>query len=865
MKKFTLTLAALAMTTASAFAAATLPFADGIYTIEGGSTSAHRGFLAAGEGYTEYPVLSDIGWSNYNQNSTTAIEDGKYWYITPNGTATGYYVYNVALNKFLSGEGSSVHFSDNPYNWEIVDNTQGGVTYTSIKYVSFACGTKPKNVNYHWEAADGGSTHTMTLIADGLTTYAEAVANAETAIKAVEPVLIHELADIDNESVYTINSEGRGYLYYNSENTTQLYSSSHTTITDDAAPIDNSSAWFAILRTDKTAEGQYYIYNTAAQKFLSWSGTGVAVDLVEDASYTWSITVQDGLFLIKVPETTQTYLNVTNWEAANGCKIFSTAPDVGNRMELTSVPSHGVDLSAAKAKINAAEATQQDITFTFPEFGGHSLTMTVSTMTGVDAQDVIPTVAFFNATALEDNNTIVSTENTSFTVIGDWAFPFEDEEVYRIDIRLKSAQHGCSNLLYEASTKKVNTRNTTNQDAFVPERLFYLAGKGFDATTGSLIVTLHSIAADASTGFQVAVGNNSVGAFSETPTEFRVVTNSNGTGISLQHPESNNAHVNDLSSGLGIWNHANSQNDAGSFLRFGALEDSDFDGLMEGDLAAFITQEMLDAAKASKSAADVRSLFEASAPYLAAVAEAQASLASIANYTADHFGEDLGYFYGTDYDAIVALAAALQGTLEGTDVAAITAATAALAEEVAKVQVHLPEADKYYRFKGYASNKYITPTAATGKMTLSEQANEYSVFLFQAVEGSNNTFKLLNVQYNAGITGTHSLSADGAETYTFVASEGKKAGVFTVKSNTTSGGTYLHDNTTTADRYGAYDNSNHATNWYLEEVDRNGNTGIEEINVESDKVQGIYDLQGRRLSAPVKGINIINGKKVLVK
>jgi len=42
-------------------------------------------------------------------------------------------------------------------------------------------------------------------------------------------------------------------------------------------------------------------------------------------------------------------------------------------------------------------------------------------------------------------------------------------------------------------------------------------------------------------------------------------------------------------------------------------------------------------------------------------------------------------------------------------------------------------------------------------------------------------------------------------------------------------------------------------------------TGIEEIAVESEKVQGIYDLQGRRLSAPVKGINIINGKKVLVK
>ncbi len=42
-------------------------------------------------------------------------------------------------------------------------------------------------------------------------------------------------------------------------------------------------------------------------------------------------------------------------------------------------------------------------------------------------------------------------------------------------------------------------------------------------------------------------------------------------------------------------------------------------------------------------------------------------------------------------------------------------------------------------------------------------------------------------------------------------------------------------------------------------------TAIEEIEVANPAQQGIYDLQGRKLSAPVKGINIINGKKVLVK
>lgn len=42
-------------------------------------------------------------------------------------------------------------------------------------------------------------------------------------------------------------------------------------------------------------------------------------------------------------------------------------------------------------------------------------------------------------------------------------------------------------------------------------------------------------------------------------------------------------------------------------------------------------------------------------------------------------------------------------------------------------------------------------------------------------------------------------------------------------------------------------------------------SGISEIAAEKASANGIYDLQGRKLTAPIKGINIINGKKVLVK
>ena len=42
-------------------------------------------------------------------------------------------------------------------------------------------------------------------------------------------------------------------------------------------------------------------------------------------------------------------------------------------------------------------------------------------------------------------------------------------------------------------------------------------------------------------------------------------------------------------------------------------------------------------------------------------------------------------------------------------------------------------------------------------------------------------------------------------------------------------------------------------------------TGIDEVIGESGKVKGIYDLQGRKIDNPTKGIYIIDGKKILIK
>ena len=51
--------------------------------------------------------------------------------------------------------------------------------------------------------------------------------------------------------------------------------------------------------------------------------------------------------------------------------------------------------------------------------------------------------------------------------------------------------------------------------------------------------------------------------------------------------------------------------------------------------------------------------------------------------------------------------------------------------------------------------------------------------------------------------------------------------------------------------------------WVLEEV--GDATGIGEVKGESGNVKAIYDLQGRKVDTPTKGLYIINGKKVIIK
>ena len=71
------------------------------------------------------------------------------------------------------------------------------------------------------------------------------------------------------------------------------------------------------------------------------------------------------------------------------------------------------------------------------------------------------------------------------------------------------------------------------------------------------------------------------------------------------------------------------------------------------------------------------------------------------------------------------------------------------------------------------------------------------------------------------------------------------------------------------DQYGYKDTMWHGLKQYCEgtytwSVDGT-ETGIEDVEMQNGKTESVYDLQGRKVENPTKGIYIINGKKVLVK
>lgn len=144
----------------------------------------------------------------------------------------------------------------------------------------------------------------------------------------------------------------------------------------------------------------------------------------------------------------------------------------------------------------------------------------------------------------------------SNSLVGKW---------FRMQLRPGATENINYPFYYNEVENKIKTRNSTDANSAIAERVFFFK------KSGNWGVTLHTLAIGESKGFTVATparvdGNdNTTGSMSENPTVFNLVANNNTNGKwALNLPHSTTSYVNDISGNLGAWNHNSARNDGGS-------------------------------------------------------------------------------------------------------------------------------------------------------------------------------------------------------------------------------------------------------------------------------------------------------------
>jgi len=272
------------------------------------------------------------------------------------------------------------------------------------------------------------------------------------------------------------------------------------------------------------------------------------------------------------------------------------------------IPEYLTKLAAAKEAVQTFLDSHVKVTFNFPRINGHDVaSQTIYTNSGTTVSELVAALTLPTTFTVDaDVAAKTLTENTTMDLTGKWGFPaIEFGRVYRIALRNK-AENNCNYFYANASDNKVYTQEGNDADAIIPERFFYFK-EAEGSTADAPKVTLHTLAKADNYGFTVASANNSLGTMSETPMVFTVVSNTNAStldafGFSLQHGDAAEAHLNDISGKLGVWNNTFSRNDSGSAFKLYSLSDDEIDAI-EG-----VSDEAKAAAKANPNVENISAL-----------------------------------------------------------------------------------------------------------------------------------------------------------------------------------------------------------------------------------------------------------------
>ena len=258
---------------------------------------------------------------------------------------------------------------------------------------------------------------------------AEAMSALETSMNAIEDAeknirYIDNLGLIKNTNIYGIHC-ARGPLAYVAGNSTTHLSTPKMGSADDitANVVKNENEQFAILRTENTPAGWYYLYNITTQKFVSKDFTLTenpvcAVNFRDisgyDADYRWEVWFGE----IINGEKVDTKLNVNQNE---GLALNSNVGfDAGNKFRIEYAETNEAKTAPALALINALETAKVEAT---------ALLNSVQGKVGYPNADACTTLQ--NAITAATNVDAVAAAVLTFKESGNINLP-EDGKAYKI-------------------------------------------------------------------------------------------------------------------------------------------------------------------------------------------------------------------------------------------------------------------------------------------------------------------------------------------------------------------------------------------------------------------------------------------------
>lgn len=408
-----------------------------VYTIEGGTSSQHRGFLAAGEGFTAYPVLSDIAWSDHDEKSTAAISGGKYWYIHKINDDNTYVLFNLGLQKYLVLESDKINFGDYPYAWKIVQNTSDSnykavCLWNGTKQISFACGytAAERNVRPNNQMGDGGSKHLLKCVLPAdLTNFSVAINKVKNEVASLNNVSVPMTFNFVDNGLNSHSYTGAGGELYPLISGVENYS-----IYD---PTWNGNTYNADIVFPLAVSSNYELQPTLIGQG-SWSGADkkwtVVNGNVQVVNGTPQLAASQWLIFPTLSNNGQFTFKI---QSVSSDKYVTAKADSGNDPEADNTP---VTLTETGTGFQYIKTTcANDFGFAYQNNSGKTLFLTVN---GTDDNEVklgvyeksdshqgnavrFPTFTEYNVTIGETGYTTVYSPFTAFTYS-------EDLEIYTI-------------------------------------------------------------------------------------------------------------------------------------------------------------------------------------------------------------------------------------------------------------------------------------------------------------------------------------------------------------------------------------------------------------------------------------------------